>query len=116
MAKSKGRPASCESSEELSQALSICAKSSVPSSTRWEWRTDAWLDVIDFFGETKSNAMFEILEEMEKAFFSKKPRHSTGSTVIHDAKNVRKDFLAEFPLAPLELALSFKYEFMRRNR
>ena len=116
MTKSKRRPASLVSSEELSQALSICAKSSVPRSSSWEWRTDAWLQVIDFFGETKSNAMLELLEEMESAFFTRKPRHSTGTTVIHDAKNVRKEFVAEYPLAPPELVSSFEFEFMRRNR
>lgn len=116
MAKTKLQSTPLVSSEEISQALSICVNSSAPYSTFWRWRSDAWLDVIAFFGEAKSHAMFEILEEMERAFFSKKPRHSTGTTVMHDAKNVRRDFLAEFPLTPPELVLRFEHEFMRRNR
>lgn len=104
------------SSRDLSQALAICRKFSVTNPTIQEWRTAAWLDVVEVFGEEKSKAIFEKFRELEAAFFATNPRHSVGATVMHDAKTVRKDFLAAFPTTPNELVQMFEREFLRRNR
>ncbi|MCF2869442.1 hypothetical protein L0664_00030 [Octadecabacter sp. G9-8] len=92
--------------EDLSQALEICKKSAYFRSVFQSWRTDAWLDVIDYFGKKKSKAMFEAFEEMEKGFRLKRPR-VRGMTADEEFPIILKDFRAEFPLAPQELIRAF---------
>ncbi|MDX8350910.1 hypothetical protein [Cognatiyoonia sp. IB215182] len=101
---------------DLSEALRICLQSSQKAWGQWPWQTEAWLDVIEVYGESKSGAMLETFEKMHAAFFAIKPRHSSGSTVIQDAKNVQKDFQALFPDAPSELVARFEHEYLRSNR
>ena len=68
------------------------------------------------FGTKKSEEILSHFQAMQRAFWSIKPRHSTGSSVMHDAKTVRKDFMAAFPEAPEGMVRQLENEFMYRNR
>ena len=80
------------------------------------WSPDRWQQVDEAFGATRSKEILAHFQAMERAFWSIKPRHNTGSSVMHDAKTVRKDFLAAFPEAPEGMVRQLENEYLYRNR
>ena len=104
---SQGKKSSPFQPEDLAQAFEMVGR---------DWNGDNWSDVVRKFGETSAKAMQERFSEMEHAFFHTPPRHKVGSSVIHDSKTVRKDFLAAYPDAPQALVLSLANEYMWRFR
>lgn len=103
--------------QDFCRAVEICLNHfSYLSENVETWRKLAWTDVVGVFGEVKATLIFQRIYELEKAFFSIKPRHSVGSSVVHDAKTVRKGFQATYPSTPPLLIKKFEHRYLWGNR
>ncbi len=80
------------------------------------WSPESRAKVVERFGALKADAMHDRIEEMRAAFFTFRPKHKIGSTVMHDAKTVSKSFRAAYPDAPIKMIENLKVTYMTNNR
>lgn len=89
----------------MSLAMKSCLDTQVPTSSKWRfsdwpWKTDAWVDVTDLFGEAEAGAILEEFESMREAFFSIRTAHPR-QTVVEETLEISTAFQKQFPEAPV---------------
>ncbi len=110
--------------DELLQALEICLKSKREESKSYKyWHSAGWSDVVETFGEDKSQSFLTYLVMLEKTFKDVENRltqtlkdRGKQSYLFDYRCEVVSAFRVEYPSAPSEVVDMLEWDFMYRYR